>query len=253
MNLNKLEKLEPYKDFDGSISGSMPSDEQKKPLTRKERRLREKLEAEYKEIVSELPKKPNFEEGVRQAVKEIRSCYRFDNYMKISDALIQSFSHPGDYVMTKAHAIISFYARIIGAIDKNIDDAQNRIDFRERFDDTNPEAERRKQKLLNLREKLVIGFEEDADKTWIESEIIKAISDYPTHSHFGELFQTLKDENEVKSDVVYLCIAYNEGYASDNLKPEKIEMIYNSGKAKLLSQKAINEGEYQKTIKRVRK
>ena len=122
-----------------------------------------------------------------------------------------------------------------------------------RFDDTNPEEERKKQKLLKLRENVINGFKEDADKTWIENEIIKALSSYPTHNHFGELFQTLKDENEVNSTVVNLCIAYNEGYNSYNVGLDKIEMLYNSGKAKLLSQKAINEGEDQKAIKRIRK
>lgn len=250
MNLNKLEKLEPYKEI---IDGPSFSGEEKKPLTRKERKLREKLREQYNEITKELPTNPNFEEGVRKAVKEIRSCYRLDNHMRISKELIKEASQPANYASRKSQAILSFYARIIGAIDKNIDNAQNWIDFSDRFKKTDPEEESRKKKLLTLRKKVVIGFEEDADKTWIESEIIKAISDYPTHSHFGELFQTLKDENEVKFDIIYLCIAYNEGYASDDLKPEKIEMIYNSGKAKLLSQKAINEGEYQKAIKRVRK
>lgn len=250
MNLNKLEKLEPYKEI---IDGPACSGEEKKPLTRKERKLREQLKEQYNEITKELPTNPNFEEGVRQAVKEIRSCYRLDNHMRISKELINEWCHPGGYASTKSQAILSFYARIIGAIDKNIDNAQNWIDFRERFDKTDPEEERRKELLLKIRAKVIYGFIEDTENTWIDSELKKALKTYPTHNYFGELYKILKDENQVKSDVVNLCIAYNEGYASDDLKPDKIEMIYNSGKAKLLSQKAINEGEYQKAIKRVRK
>ena len=68
--------------------------------------------------------------------------------MRISKELIKEASQPANYASRKSQAILSFYARIIGAIDKNIDNAQNWIDFSDRFKKTDPEEESRKKKLL---------------------------------------------------------------------------------------------------------
>ena len=249
MIINKTERFYPYYEIIDGCGCSIV----KKEETKKEIKLKKKLNNEYNELVKNLPKKKDFKDTMRQAVKEIKSCYKLDTHMRISRELINSSSQPGDYSMIKNKAILSFYAMVIGAIDKNIDSAQNWIDFGERFNKPDSLEEIRKQKLLNLRETVVFDFNQEVNNLWIDSKIKEALSVYPTYNYFGELYQTLKYNNEISSDVINLCIAYNEGYSSGDLNPDDIRSLYNNEKAKLLTEKSINEGEYQKAIQRIRK
>lgn len=248
MYLNKLENLEPYKEIDGGPDCSS------RPETKKERKQREKLEKQAKSLINELPKTENFEIGTRKAVKEIKSYNQYSIHIEMQKILRGSFLRPENYVIMVNKGWFDFYVRFIGAIDKNLDSTQNRIEFEERFKRTSPKYETRKQELLTLRNKVLKGWREETVSSWIDNEIDTALNTYPTHSVLGKLYEKLKHENEVEDNVINFCLAYNEGYISgEDLSPEEIEAEYDKGIAELKEAKERNKEEYSKQIVKIRK
>ena len=260
MNLNKLEKLEPYKDIDGDlgISYGIGMDEINLNLTGKQRRLLEKLETQKEQIEKNFPNtKEDFKTGVRQAVKNIKTCYKYDTNVKIQKELIKHESHIGTYYHTKSNSEFELYGRFIGAIDAKLDSIQNSIEVEKCFNRTDPNLNNKKQELLTLREKVVNGYLKETD-TNIElyKILIETIKNYPSYTKFGELYQeiTYGIGPHVMNLVTYFCSSYNDGYANGvYLSTEELEEEYENSILALSKEKERNQEEYNKQIKRIRR